>query len=98
MISVNGHLHRTMSRLQCLNLKLVLRHIITAEKVQARLSTNTRYYSKRSNWGTKKSVPLVKLVYYPESMADPQVEQILAPLRAAVKKQVSLVRLLVFFI
>lgn len=82
-----------MSRLQCLNLKLVLRQIITAEefKVIHYLSVGSRYYSKQSNWGTKKSVSLVKLVYYPKGMADPQVEQILAPLRAAVKKQVSLV-------
>lgn len=82
-----------MSRLQCLNLKSVLRHIIIAGefKVQSCLSIGSRCYSKQSNWGTKKSVTLVKLVYYPEGMADSQVEQILAPLRAAVKKQVSLV-------
>lgn len=82
-----------MSRLQCLNLKSVLRLIVTAGefKVIPSPSVGFRYYSKQSNWGTKKSVSLVKLVYYPEGMADPQVEQILAPLRAAVKKQVSLV-------
>lgn len=80
-----------MSRLQCPNLKSVLWHIITAGKykVPSCSCASTRYYSKQNNWGTKKSVSLVKLVYYPEGMADPQVEQILAPLRAAVKKQVS---------
>lgn len=81
-----------MSRLQCLNLKSVLEQIIVAagkEGIKARLSVSTRHYSKLSNWGTNKSATHVKLVYYPEGMADPQVEQILAPLRAAVKKQVS---------
>lgn len=81
-----------MSRLQCLNLKSVLKQIIVTagkSRYQACLSLSTRQYSKLRNWGTKKSVTHVKLVYYPEGMANPQVEQILAPLRAAVKKQVS---------
>jgi len=81
-----------MSRLQCLNLKLVARHILPAGEfgVQTRLSANTRHFSKLSNWGTKKSATLVKIVnHYPATMADAQVEQILAPLREAVKKQVS---------
>lgn len=96
MIMVISPVHRTMSRLQCLSLKSVLRQliIVTAGKsgIQACLSVSTRHYSKLSNWGTKKSVTHVKLVYFPEGMADPQVEQILAPLRAAVKKQVSAIR------
>lgn len=85
-----------MSRLQCLNLKLVIKQILTAgeNEVQTRLSANTRNFSKLSNWGTKKSATHVKIVnYHPETMADAQVEQILAPLREAVKKQVSRYRL-----
>lgn len=84
-----GHLHRTMSRLQCLDLKSVFRQIV-AVRPQARVTAVVRHRSKLSNWGTKKpSSGHVKLVYFPEGMADPKVEQILAPLRAAVKKQVS---------
>lgn len=81
-----------MSRLQCLNLKSVFKkNCIKAAKTlaQARLSTGTRCYAIRSNWGSKKSNTLIKLIYHPEGMADPRVEEILAPLRAAVKKQVS---------
>lgn len=95
MIMIISPVHRTMSRLQCLNLKSVLKQIIvTAGKsgIQACLSVSTRHYLKLSNWGSKKSATHVKLVYFPEGMADPQVEQILAPLRAAVKKQVSAIR------
>lgn len=81
-----------MSRLQYMNLKLVFRQILTAgeSRVQICLSVSTRYYSKLSNWGTKKAATHVKITnYHPEAMADPQIEQILAPLREAVKKQVS---------
>lgn len=80
-----------MSRLQCLDLKPFFRLLYGARVIgtQYRLSVGCRYYSKVSNWGTKKSGSLVKLVYYPEGMADPQIEVILAPLRADVKKQVS---------
>lgn len=82
-----------MSRLQCLNLKLlVFKHTF----ILARKNTISTYlyfgicrYSKLINWGTKKSNTNVKIIFYPEGMADPQIEQILAPLRAAVKKQVS---------
>jgi len=81
-----------MSRLQCLNWKLVIKQILTAGEiyVQTRLSTNTRHFSKLSNWGSKKSATHVKIInYHPGTMVDAQVEQILAPLREAVKKQVS---------
>jgi len=81
-----------MSRLQCPNLKLVIKQILTAGQIgfQTRLSANTRNFSKLSNWGTKKSATHVKIVnHHPDTMADTQVEQILAPLREAVKKQVS---------
>lgn len=79
-----------MSRLQSLtlNLKLFFGRIISARKTGLQINCS-RHYSKLSNWGTKKSANHIKLIYYPEGMADPQVETILAPLRAAVKKQVS---------
>lgn len=80
-----------MSRLQCLALNLKLFFGVGRIISAADLSFSNRHYSKLSNWGTKKSATHVKLVYYPEGMADPQVETILAPLRAAVKKQVSAV-------
>jgi len=81
-----------MSRLQCLNLKSVIRQIFVAGETGVLIhpSANTRRYSKLSNWGTKKSATHVKIVnHHPRAMADPQVEHILAPLREAVKKQVS---------
>lgn len=78
-----------MSRLQCLDLKSVFRQIFTA-RIHVCVTAVVRHRSKLSNWGTKKPPSgHVKLVYFPEGMADPNVEQILAPLRAAVKKQVS---------
>jgi len=81
-----------MSRLQYMNLKLVFRQILTVREIRVQncSSVTTRYYSKLSNWGTKKPATHVKIInYHPEAMADPQIEQILAPLREAVKKQVS---------
>lgn len=42
-----------------------------------------------SNWGKNKKHRNVKLQWYFETMADSKVEQILAPLRASVKEQVS---------
>jgi glycyl-tRNA synthetase len=43
-------------------------------------------------WGTKKQHRNVKLQSYFDSMADPKMEEILAPLRASVKEQGDLVR------
>jgi hypothetical protein len=42
-------------------------------------------------WGTKKQHRNVKLQSYFDSMADPKMEEILAPLRASVKEQVGFV-------
>lgn len=42
-----------------------------------------------SNWGTKKPHRKVKLQVPIDIMADPKIEEILAPLRASVKEQVS---------
>lgn len=81
----------TMSRLQYMNLKSIFSKVTLVQKLRtpARLIASSRYYSKLSSWGTKKSATHVKITYYPEGMADPKVEEILAPLRAAVKKQVN---------
>lgn len=87
-----------MSRLQFLNLKTVFKQIITAGETgfQSRIFPDSRYYSKLNNWGTKKDKKHINLIYFPEGMASSQVEQILAPLRAAVKKQVSVTKYLLF--
>lgn len=83
-----------MSRLQRLHFKFIFQKTITIGNIGIlhRPSTSFLNYLNLSNWRSKKSathVKLVKLIYYPEGMAEPQVEEILAPLRAAVKKQVS---------
>lgn len=41
-------------------------------------------------WGKNKKHRNVKLKLYFDSMADPQIEEALAPLRASVKEQVNL--------
>ncbi|PSN57200.1 Glycine--tRNA ligase [Blattella germanica] len=45
-----------------------------------------------STWGSKKKHRQIKLHFTLDSMADPKIEEILAPLRAAVKEQGDLVR------
>jgi hypothetical protein len=46
--------------------------------------------SEKSQWGSKKSHRKVKLQLYEyQSMADPKIEEVLAPLRQTVKEQVS---------
>lgn len=89
----------TMSRLQRLHFKSIFQKTITVGGigVQRRSPISFLNYPKLYNWGTKKSATHVKLVYYPEGMAEPQVEEILAPLRAAVKKQVSASYLFMIF-
>jgi hypothetical protein len=42
-----------------------------------------------SAWGTKKKHRKVKLQFTLDKMSDPRIEEILAPLRASVKEQVS---------
>lgn len=80
-----------MSRLQRFHFKFIFQKTIPVESIGIlrRRPTSFLNHSKLYNWGTKKPATHVKLVYYPEGMAEPQVEEILAPLRAAVKKQVS---------
>lgn len=46
-------------------------------------------YDQKTHWGTNKKHRKVKLNVYFDTMADPQIEQILAPLRASVKEQVT---------
>jgi hypothetical protein len=46
-----------------------------------------------SAWGSKKKHRKVKLQFTLDKMADPRIEEILAPLRASVKEQVSFVAL-----
>lgn len=40
-------------------------------------------------WGSKKKTRKVKLQFPLETMGDPKIEEVLAPLRAAVKEQVK---------
>lgn len=51
----------------------------------------TAFFS--SAWGSKKKHRKVKLQFTFNKMADPRIEEILAPLRASVKEQVSIVSL-----
>ena len=60
-------------------------------KTQARVISLT-YQSKTANseWGSKKTHRKVKLKLFElQKMSDPKIEEILAPLRNAVKEQVS---------
>ncbi|XP_063901942.1 glycine--tRNA ligase isoform X1 [Zophobas morio] len=50
------------------------------------------FLSKKHQWGSTKKHRDIKLKSYFESMADPQMEEVLAPLRASVKEQGDLVR------
>ncbi|XP_067005016.2 glycine--tRNA ligase [Anabrus simplex] len=56
------------------------------------ISTSFTYCNSKQKWGTKKQHRAVKLQYLFDTMADPQSEEILAPLRASVKEQGDLVR------
>lgn len=58
-------------------------------KFSKNLSIGSRLYSETPKWGSKKSHRKVKLHFQLQSMADPKMEEILAPLRASVKEQVS---------
>ncbi|XP_050307037.1 glycine--tRNA ligase isoform X2 [Anthonomus grandis grandis] len=49
-------------------------------------------YDQKKDWGKNKQHRKIKLNLYFDTMADPQNEQILAPLRASVKEQGDLVR------
>lgn len=55
-------------------------------------SVNFKQFSQSfslNQWGKNKKHRTVKLQWYIDTMADPKVEEILAPLRANVKEQVS---------
>ncbi|XP_076271127.1 glycine--tRNA ligase isoform X1 [Rhynchophorus ferrugineus] len=49
-------------------------------------------YDQKSQWGKNKQHRKVKLNLFSDTMADPKIEKILAPLRASVKEQGDLVR------
>ncbi|XP_066260516.1 glycine--tRNA ligase [Euwallacea similis] len=52
----------------------------------------SNHYNQKTDWGKTKKHRKVKLNLYFDTMGDPQIEQILAPLRASVKEQGDLVR------
>lgn len=47
------------------------------------------YTQPLNQWGKNKKHRNVKLKWYLDNMADPQTEEVLAPLRASVKEQVK---------
>lgn len=52
--------------------------------------TQQRNYTQNSDWGSKKAHRKVKLkLFERKEMADPKIEEVLAPLRQRVKEQVS---------
>lgn len=53
------------------------------------LKFSVAYFSTKVEWGSKKLNRKVKLHFSLDTMADPKIEEILAPLRASVKEQVS---------
>ena len=57
----------------------------------------TSVYLTKQVWGSKKQNRKVKLHFTLNSMADPKIEEILAPLRANVKEQVCKKILLLLF-
>ncbi|KAH1013642.1 hypothetical protein HUJ04_002607 [Dendroctonus ponderosae] len=67
-----------------------------AQVVQARNLSASPYlnqeYNQKTDWGKNKKSRKVKLNLYFDTMGDPQIEQVLAPLRASVKEQGDLVR------
>lgn len=73
---------------------------IILKSSQNQLNQNTRhlsitfqYFNKQSQgWGSKKSHRNIKInQLLLQEMADPKTEEILAPLRASVKEQVSII-------
>ncbi|XP_050525215.1 glycine--tRNA ligase [Daktulosphaira vitifoliae] len=82
-----------MSRLQSRYLKTYIQFFLyKTSYVSLSQSKSHRFFGKLTNWGTKKSDKNIKLVYLSSEMANSEVEQTLAPLRAAVKKQGDLIR------
>lgn len=45
-------------------------------------------YNQKTDWGKNKKTRKVKLSLFFDTMSDPQIEEVLAPLRASVKEQV----------
>lgn len=90
-------------RLYCLlalTLKLKLPCVISKKLVYCNSFTSRAGVLKRNfalfntancqQWGKNKQHRNIKLKLYFDSMADPQIEEALAPLRASVKEQVIL--------
>lgn len=75
------------------NFRLVKKLIFNLKSENIRHITTTNFYcagNLNSNWGSKKSHRNIKLqLLNLREMADPKIEEILAPLREHVKEQVS---------
>ncbi|GLG99005.1 Glycine--tRNA ligase [Gryllus bimaculatus] len=61
-------------------------------KTARSIFTSTWHLKEKAVWGSKKQHRNLKLRLHWETMADPKTEEILAPLRAAVKEQGDIVR------
>lgn len=61
-----------------------------SKQISRNFSLSCQLYKNNSEWGSKKAHRSVKIhSQLIQEMADPQIEEKLAPLRAAVKEQVS---------
>ncbi|XP_056644958.1 glycine--tRNA ligase [Diorhabda sublineata] len=84
-------LYLTLNRVATSSFSDILKHCI-GKKYQ-NFVTRTFYISPSSHqWGKNKKHRNIKLNTYFDTMADPKMEEILAPLRASVKEQGDLVR------
>lgn len=69
-----------------------------SKQISRNFSVGCQFYKNSSDWGSKKAHRNVKIQsQLIQEMADPQIEEKLAPLRAAVKEQVSLINFLRLF-
>lgn len=76
----------TFSRLVTANIKLIRKEFVNFS-VQRNINLSVGFCQE---WGSKKKHRKVKLRLYLDTMTDPKIEKILAPLRACVKEQVIL--------
>ncbi|XP_046419532.1 glycine--tRNA ligase [Neodiprion pinetum] len=69
-----------------------IKYLRFLDQISRNLAVSSRLYSETPQWGSKKKHRKVKLHFQLQSMADPKIEEVLAPLRSSVKEQGDLVR------
>ena len=77
---------RLVLRSSSLHLCKVSTHFLLTRALTT--ASHSSRFQKQPEWGSKKHKIKKKLHLLPSIMADPKIEEILAPLRAAVKEQV----------